>query len=99
MQIVAKKRLRQFWEKQPQAKTAVKAWYAVVAKVIWKKPADIKATFGTAVDFIADNRVVFDISGNKYRLVAHISYEYKAVLIKFIGTHAEYDKINARTVS
>jgi len=99
MQIVAKKRLKTFWEKHPQSRTPLEAWYAVVGRAVWKTQVDIKAAFGPAIDFVADNRVVFDISGNKYRLVVHVSYEYKAVLIKFIGTHAEYDRIDARTVS
>ena len=54
--------------------------------------------FGTTVDFVGDNRVVFDIGGNKYRLVAHVAFPYKQVLIKFVGTHSEYDRIDAETV-
>ncbi|ESR24787.1 hypothetical protein N177_2110 [Lutibaculum baratangense AMV1] len=54
--------------------------------------------FGTTVDFVADNRVVFDIGGNKYRLVVHVSYEFKRVLIKFIGTHRDYDRIDAARI-
>ena len=58
----------------------------------------MKALFGTTVDFVADNRVIFDIGGNKYRLIVRVSYEYGQVLIKFVGTHAEYDRIDARSV-
>ena len=58
----------------------------------------MKAQFGSAVDFIADNRVIFDIGGNKYRLVVHVSYRFKRVLVKFIGTHAEYDKIDPAAI-
>ena len=54
--------------------------------------------FGATVDFLADNRVIFDISGNKYRLIAHVAYRHQRVLIKFIGTHAEYDRINPETM-
>ena len=64
----------------------------------WTAPADVKAEFGATVDFLADNRLVFDIAGNRYRLIVHAAYRYKRVLIKFIGTHAEYDKIDAGTV-
>lgn len=99
MQIVAKKRLRKFWEQYPQARIPLETWYAIVSKAEWKRPADIKRPFGAKVDFVAGNRVVFDIAGNKYRLVAHISYEYKAVLIKFIGTHSQYDKIDVEKIS
>ena len=62
------------------------------------RTADVKSMFGTTVDFIADNRIVFDIGGNKYRLIVRVSYEYRQVLIKFVGTHAEYDRIDARSV-
>lgn len=99
MQIVAKKRLKKFWEKHPRARLALETWHAIVSKAEWKSPADIKSVFGATVDFVADNRVVFDVAGNRYRLVVHVSYEYKAVLIKFIGTHAQYDKIDVEHVS
>lgn len=99
MQIVAKKRLKKFWEKHPRVKIPLETWYAIVSKAEWKSPAEIKKMFGATVDFVAGNRVVFDISGNSYRLVVHISYEYKAVLIKFIGAHAQYDKIDVEHVS
>jgi mRNA interferase HigB len=58
----------------------------------------VKEQFGTTVDFIADNRLIFDLSGNKYRLVVHVSYPFRRVLVKFIGTHAEYDRINPETI-
>ena len=61
-------------------------------------PQDIKDQFGHKVDFLADDRVIFDISGNKYRLIARVVFRYRAVQIKFIGTHAEYDRINPETV-
>ena len=99
MQIVAKKRLKKFWGKHPQAQTPLETWHALVGKAEWNRPADIKKLFGATVDFAADNRVIFDIAGNRYRLVVHVSYEYKAVLIKFIGTHAQYGKINVEKVS
>ena len=99
MQIVAKKRLKKFWAKHPRAKVPLEVWFAMVSKAEWRSPADVKKMFGATVDFVADNRVVFDISGNKYRLVVHVSYEYKAVLVKFIGTHAHYDRIDAGSVT
>lgn len=99
MQIVAKKRLKKFWEKHPRARLALETWHAIVSKAEWKSPADVKSVFGATADFVADNRVVFDVAGNRYRLVVHVSYQYKAVLIKFIGTHAEYDKIDVEHVS
>lgn len=98
MQIIAKRTLRVFWERHPQARTPLQSWFAVVSKSVWNSPADVKGEFGATVDFVADNRVIFDISGNKYRLVVRVAYSHKRVLIKFVGTHADYDKINARTV-
>lgn len=98
MRIISKATLRAFWERHPSAAGPLKAWFAVVSVAEWQRPADVKAMFGTTVDFVADNRIIFDISGNKYRLIVRVSYEYRQVLIKFVGTHAEYDKIDARSV-
>jgi mRNA interferase HigB len=97
MQIIAKRTLKEFWEKHPQAETPLKLWFATVSKAEWKGPAEVKLMFGSA-DFVADNRVIFDIGGNKFRLVARISYKFKKVLIKFVGTHKEYDKIDPEAV-
>src|ERR1700704_4262704 len=98
MQIIALRTLRLFWEEQPQAETPLRTWYAMVSGGIGAGPADVKEQFGTAVDFVADNRVIFDIGGNKYRLVVHVAYRFKRVLIKFVGPHREYDNIDPETV-
>ncbi|HEY5209657.1 MAG TPA: type II toxin-antitoxin system HigB family toxin [Stellaceae bacterium] len=98
MQIIARRTLRQFWERHPAAEKPLRAWYGMVASAEWSGPADVKAMFGTNVDFVADNRVIFDIGGNKFRLVIHIAYRYRRVLVKFVGTHREYDKIDAATI-
>ena len=98
MQVIARKALREFWQKHAQAEPPLAAWFAVVSKATWTRPADIKAAFGASVDFVGDNRVIFDIAGNKYRLVVHVAYAHRRVLIKFVGTHAEYDRINPETV-
>jgi mRNA interferase HigB len=97
MQIIARRTLKQFWARHPQAEAPLRSWFSVAAGASWQGTADIKARFGTA-DFVSDNRVIFDIGGNRYRLVVHVSYTYQRVLVKFIGTHAEYDKIDPRTV-
>ena len=97
MQIIAKRTLRQFWERHSRAETPLKTWYAIVSRARWAGPADVKAQFGSA-DFAADNRIVFDIGGNKYRLLVRVSYEYGRVLVKFVGTHAEYDRIDVAAV-
>jgi mRNA interferase HigB len=98
MQILARRTLRLFWERHPQSKGPLRAWFAVVSKAHWSGPNDVRLQFGTTVDFVADNRVIFDLGGNKFRLVAHISYAFGRVLVKFVGTHAEYDRIDPRTV-
>jgi mRNA interferase HigB len=98
MQVIAKRTLRLFWERHPQAEGPLRAWHAVVSKAHWRGPQDVKRTFGANVDFVRDNRVVFDIGGNKYRVVVHVAYRFKRVLVKFVGTHKEYDRIDPGTV-
>ncbi|MBY5794762.1 type II toxin-antitoxin system HigB family toxin [Rhizobium leguminosarum bv. viciae] len=98
MQIIAKSVLRAFWERHPQARTLLSVWYSTVSRAEWTGPSDIKTMFGANVDFVGDNRIIFDIGGNKYRLIVHVAYRYRRVLIKFVGTHAEYDRINPETV-
>lgn len=99
MQILARSTLRAFWEEHPRARPPLEAWYRIVDWASWAGPADVKATFGTTVDFVADNRLIFDVGGNKYRLVVHVAYRFGRVLIKFVGTHREYDDIDPETVS
>lgn len=98
MQVIAKRTLKLFWLRHPQAEIPLRNWFAIVDKADWQRPGDVKAAFGATVDFVEDNRVVFDIAGNKYRLVAHVAYRYRRVLVKFVGTHKEYDKIKAGSV-
>lgn len=98
MNVIARKALKAFWERYPQAETPLGAWYEIVSKGDWSSPADLKRAFGNNVDFVGDNRAIFDIGGNKYRLVVHFSFKFKTALIKFVGTHKEYDGINAETV-
>jgi mRNA interferase HigB len=98
MQVIARRARREFWERHPPSEP-IRTWFAVVSKVRWKGPADVKRQFGATVDFVGDNRVIFDLGGNKYRLVLHFSYAFGRVLVKFIGTHAEYDRIDPETVT
>src|SRR5437879_4023412 len=99
MQIVARRTLRKFWELHSQAEGPIRAWSALVSKASWRSPIDVKRQFVNTVDFVADNRIIFDLGGNKYRLVVHASYEFSRVLVKFIGSHADYDRIDPETVS
>lgn len=98
MQIIALRTLRLFREGHPQSEMPLRTWYAMVAAATWEGPADVKQQFGASVDFLADNRIIFDIGGNKFRLVVHVAYRFKRVLVKFVGTHAEYDRIDAATI-
>ena len=98
MQVIAKRTLKLFWHKHPKAETPLKVWHSLASRASWETSQDIREQFGNTVDFVADNRVIFDIGGNKYRLIVHVSYTYKRVLIKFVGTHKEYDKIDPETV-
>ena len=98
MQVIAKRTLKMFWSLHADAENPLRTWHSIAEQATWASPQDIKDAFGAAVDFVGDNRAIFDIGGNKYRLIVRISYLYKRILIKFIGTHAEYDKVNAETV-
>jgi mRNA interferase HigB len=98
VQVIAKRTLKLFWERHPQAEMALRAWHAAASRSEWSGPADVKAAFGAAVDFVADNRLIFDVAGNKYRLIVHVACVYKRVLIKLVGTHAEHDKTDPETV-
>jgi mRNA interferase HigB len=99
MQVIALRTLREFWGSHPQSERPIRAWFAVVSKMRWSSPADIKRQFGSTVDFVGDNRVIFDLGGNKFRLIVHVSYAFGRVLVKFVGTHAEYDRIDPETVT
>jgi mRNA interferase HigB len=99
MQVIARRTLKEFWARYPRAEGPIRAWLAVVVAARWADPADIKSQFGRTVDFVGDNRVIFDLGGNKYRLIVHVSFKFGRVLVKFIGTHAEYDDIEPETVS
>jgi mRNA interferase HigB len=99
MQVISKRVLRDFWQSHPQAERPLSVWYRLVSCARWRAPADIKSAFGANVDFVGDNRVIFDIGGNKFRLVVYVAYHpYYRVLVKFVGTHDEYDRIDPETV-
>ncbi|NKJ09671.1 mRNA-degrading endonuclease HigB of HigAB toxin-antitoxin module [Rhizobium sp. SG741] len=72
------------------AKTPLKTWYAIAGKAARSGPADVKKMFGANVDFVSDNRIIFDFSGDKYRLIVHIAHPCQRVLVKFVGTHTNY---------
>ena len=97
MRVIAKKILREFWEKHNDAEDQLKTWFKEASKANWNKPNDIKAEYAKA-SILKQSRVVFNICGNKYRLIIEINYARQWVFIRFIGTHTEYDKINAEKI-
>lgn len=100
MRVIALTTLKFFWEgksSHEDAREPVLAWYRHALAADWRSPADVKQDFRTA-SILRDGRVVFNIAGNKYRLVVWINFAYRVVYIRFIGTHAQYDKIDAQTI-
>ena len=98
MQIIAKRTLREFWLRHPAAETPLKLWYARAARSRWLRPNDLRTQFGATVDFVEGNWAIFDVGGNKYRLIVKIDYSVGLVLIRFVGTHAAYDRIDPVTI-
>ncbi len=99
MRVIAKSTLKKFFE-QPayDAKGSIESWYEEATKANWKLPQEVKVQYGNA-SICSNNRVVFNIGGNKYRLVVEIQYQAGIVWVKFIGTHTQYDKINVEDVN
>jgi mRNA interferase HigB len=97
MRVIAVSALRAFWTRHPDAEQPLKAWYEEVTGASWAQPADIKARYRSA-SVLKNRRVIFNIKGNDYRLVVGIAYKLQVVYVKFVGTHKEYDAIDAETV-
>lgn len=97
MRIIAKSTLRDFWLQHADAEQALKAWFQETSRSAWDHPNDIKTEYPSA-SILSNNRIVFNIKGNRYRLIVKINFKYQMVWIRFIGTHAEYDKIDAENV-
>ena len=97
MRVIARKILRDFWEKHKDCEQQLKSWFSEAEKATWENPNQIKTVYPSA-SILNDNRIVFNIKGNNYRLIVKINYDYQMVWIRFIGTHAEYDKINANEI-
>lgn len=93
MRVISKKRLREFWDKHADAEKPLKAWYTLMKKGQFDDPHALKTTFST-VDFVGEGRAVFNIGGNKYRLIVHVRYEWKKVFVVDVLTHDEYDKVD-----
>lgn len=97
MRVIAKSTLREFWEKHTDCEEQLKSWYKECSKSNWENPGVIKQSYATS-SILKNSRVVFNISGNKYRLVVDINFPRQWLFVRFIGTHKEYDKIDANTI-
>ena len=97
MRVIAKRTLRQFWCVHADAKGPLEAWHSEILKAAWTTPQQVKAQFGSA-SILKGGRVVFNIGGNKYRLVVAMDFRRQVCFVKFIGSHAQYDAIDAETV-
>lgn len=97
MRVIAKKILREFWTKHPDCEQQLKAWYSETEKAEWRTTHEIKEEYPSA-SILGDNRIVFNIKGNNYRLIVRINFQYQMVWIRFIGTHSKYDRIDALTI-
>jgi mRNA interferase HigB len=97
LRVIAKKILREFWISHPACEQPLKAWFKEADNATWKGPADIKLAYPSA-SILENNRIIFNIKGNHYRLIVRINYHYQMLWIRFIGTHAQYDKINANKI-
>jgi mRNA interferase HigB len=97
MRVIALRTLRDYWAVHADAEEALRAWHSDARHAEWRSPADIRARYANA-SILSDNRVVFNIRGNTYRLIVAINYDYGIIYIRFVGTHAEYDKVDAETI-
>ena len=97
MRVIAKRTLREFWETYRDARGPLEAWYEEASKAVWRTPHDVKASYRSA-SVVGDDRIVFNIAGNKYRLVVAVDWRRQLAFVKFVGTHKEYDGIDVRTV-
>lgn len=97
MRVISRRALRTFWEQNRAAEGPLKAWFKEAKEATWTTPAQIKKSYSSA-SFLAGNRVVFNIKGNAYRLVVAVRYDLGIVFIRFVGTHKDYDRIDAVTI-
>ncbi|MCW5921178.1 MAG: type II toxin-antitoxin system HigB family toxin [Saprospiraceae bacterium] len=97
MRVIAVKTLKHYWEKHPEAEGALLSWHEEVSEAMWETPNNLKEQFGNA-SLVGSKRVIFNIHGNKYRLIVDIEFKFKIVFIVWFGTHKEYDQIDAKTV-
>ena len=97
MRVISRKTLRELWEKHNACEEQLKSWHREIEKSNWNNPNELKREYPSA-SILENNRVVFNIKGNNYRLIVKINYDYKIIWRRFVGTHAEYDKIDANNI-
>lgn len=97
MRVIAKRILREYWEQHNDCEQSLKTWFQETSKAKWTNHHQIKASYPSA-SILSKDRIVFNIKGNTYRLIVKINFEFQIVWIRFIGTHSEYDKINAKSI-
>ena len=97
MRLIARRTLREFWERHPDAEQALRAWFHDVERADWASPADVKRIYAN-VSIVGDSRLVFNIHGNRYRLVVAVNYPHRICYVRFVGTHRAYDRIDVTTV-
>lgn len=97
MRIIARKTLRDFWEQHADAEQPLKSWFKIVSEADWVNPAAVKKQFGHA-SILGNHRIVFNIAGNKYRLITAVNYPYRIMYIRFVGTHKQYDAIDVEEI-
>ncbi|MDE0221635.1 MAG: type II toxin-antitoxin system HigB family toxin [Spirochaetaceae bacterium] len=97
MHIIAKRTLREYWQEEPRAEQPLKSWYAIASKADWSSPTDVKQAYRTA-SIVGNDRIVFNIAGNRYRLIVRFDYAGRLGFVRFVGTHAKYDAVDATNV-
>ena len=97
MRVIAVKTLKHYWEEYPEAEGALLSWYEEVSEAMWETPNNLKDQFGNA-SLIGSKRVIFNIHGNKYRLIVDIEFKFKIVFVVWFGTNKEYDQIDVKTI-
>lgn len=97
MRIIARGTLRDFWVRYPEAEQPLRAWFAEAEVADWTSPSDVKAMYRSA-SILRDSRIVFNIGGNRFRLIVRVNYPFRVVYIRFVGTHEQYDRIDAEAI-
>ena len=97
MRLISKSTLREYWIENPDAEGELRKWCYVIEHAKWQKPTEVKEKYGNA-SIVTHDRIVFNICGNNYRIVAQVKFKAQTVIIRFVGTHKEYDKVDAREI-